>query len=643
MKSVSLVQVNFQQGPNNCASYYLPYSVGCLWSYAYSFKSIIDNYKLGHVIWRRDPIEKTAQKLSTEDIVVFSCYVWNRIYNYTLAKRIKELNPNCFIIFGGPEPAITDPDIFKLHPYIDVIIMLEGEFIFKNLLENINCPESVAGMLINKNLQVINTGDAERIADLSVLPSPYLTGFFDNIIASAPEVKEWAATIETNRGCPYACTFCDWGSLTYNKVKKINLERIFAELEWVGKNKCGWLALTDANFGIFVERDNIIADKIVEVQNQFGYPSGFTVSYAKNQKKEVVEIVEKLIKGSLTNSNQGLQISLQTLDDNVLDIIKRKNLDLQNCEEVIQLAAEKNIPIGTEIILGLPGESLVSWKNNLHRLLDLGIHENIDIWYCQLLENAEMSKVQKEIYNIKTTTVYDYFSLAQDNHDDTSMESVQITIATDSLPFNDWIEASVVNWFYTTFHLSGFSDIVSRFFKKKYNIEFAKFYDEFYKFLLEDPWFTKQLTEYKQLLHHWVKDGYLAQSSICDVRLLGWNVRYLGVMTLHSSIDHRQHYFKKLEEFIRRFELPEVEKSTLLTLQENMTVNIDQVDQYPITETFDLNIYDYVVNDAKLTNTSHSLLFSFPETTTTRTEFLERLYFGRRRRFGRTWITKNDY
>ena len=69
-----------------------------------------------------------------------------------------------------------------------------------------------------------------------------------------PEVR-WNVTLETNRGCPYACTFCDWGSLTYNKVKKFCLNRVYDELEWVGKNGCDFISLADANFGMFPERD----------------------------------------------------------------------------------------------------------------------------------------------------------------------------------------------------------------------------------------------------------------------------------------------------------------------------------------------------------------------------------------------------
>ena len=67
--------------------------------------------------------------------------------------------------------------------------------------------------------------------DLDVLPSPHLTGVFDHIVKNNSNYK-FHMTLETNRGCPYQCTFCDWGSLTYNKIKKFDIDRVFAEIEW---------------------------------------------------------------------------------------------------------------------------------------------------------------------------------------------------------------------------------------------------------------------------------------------------------------------------------------------------------------------------------------------------------------------------
>ena len=88
------------------------------------------------------------------------------------------------------------------------------------------------------------------------------------------EAHEGTAIIETNRGCPYGCTFCDWGSATLSRIRKFDLERVFAELEWCARNGSTRIGLADANFGIF-ERDVDIAEKIAELKAQYGYPKMF--------------------------------------------------------------------------------------------------------------------------------------------------------------------------------------------------------------------------------------------------------------------------------------------------------------------------------------------------------------------------------
>jgi radical SAM superfamily enzyme YgiQ (UPF0313 family) len=264
MKTVSFVQVNFQQGPRELNAYYLPYSAGVVLSYALAQST---NWKVGELVWRRDPIESVAQQLKHSDIVGFSTYVWNHQYNYALAQRVKELNPNCTIVMGGPEIAITDAELFQKHPWMDLVIKMEGEITFARILNRHGTDySSIPGVLINQNGMVLDTGDTERIGELDHIPSPYLTGIFDRIIQLNPEVT-WNATLETNRGCPYQCTFCDWGSLTYNKVKKFGLERVFAELDWIGEH-CGFVTITDANFGMFIERDDLIIDRLIEVQHR---------------------------------------------------------------------------------------------------------------------------------------------------------------------------------------------------------------------------------------------------------------------------------------------------------------------------------------------------------------------------------------
>lgn len=301
MKHVGFVQPNYQIGPKELRAFYLPYSAGIILSAAMSNDQVRSQWGLGEIIWRRESTDAAAEKLKNHDLVGFSTYVWNYRYNCEVADKLKKLNPDIQIVFGGPQMPIKDPKIFNNHPYIDIVVQVEGEYAFTEILKKFPGDyNDVPGLLINQAQSVVATAPPQRIENLDHIPSPYLTGVFDRLIQDNPDVT-WNATLETNRGCPFACTFCDWGSLTYNKIKNFGLERVYDELDWIGEH-CGFVTITDANFGIFVERDNLIVDKLIEVQLKWGRLKSFGMTWTKNQKNEVVAIV----KNSLTK--------VQTLD-----------------------------------------------------------------------------------------------------------------------------------------------------------------------------------------------------------------------------------------------------------------------------------------------------------------------------------------
>lgn len=639
MKTFSWVQPNFQQGPKEFNAHYLPYSAGILWSYIQTFDNLKSQYKLGKFIWKRDSIDVSLEQLKDSDIVGFSTYVWNKNYNYALARRLKELRPDCIVLFGGPEPPITDPKFFKRFPFIDICIKQEGEVTLKNVLEHLNDLEqlkNVKGILINNGGENIDTGAPERIQDLGEVPSPYTTGLFDELIAEHKDV-EWNATLETDRGCPYQCTFCDWGSLTYNKVKKFELERVYEELEWIGKNKCGFLSITNANFGIFPDRDNLIADKIIEVQKKYGYPYTFSVAWAKNQKQEVVDIVKKLL--SSPGFNQGLTLSVQSLDLDVLENIKRKNLEINKIEEVFELCDKNNIPIYTELILGLPGETLDTWKENFWKLFRLGNHTGVTVFQAQLLENAEMNLLQRKLYKITSQTVYDYMSGSY--NEDELKEGIDIITGTKDMPFEIMLDAEVFSWYVNTFHINGISTFISRFLEKYLNVDYGEFYNKLFDYLKQDEWFVKEMTEVREYYKNWMADGRISHPNIGNVEIHGWNLIHRTVINIHAE-QRYAYVFNLLRNFVKEnFDLPEDLLDDLMIFQRNYLIDHSDIPNLPRTINFKYDILNYLQNDSKLVNDG-SYVFDFNEDKSmSLTRFCENLYFSRRRNFGKAWITKS--
>jgi radical SAM superfamily enzyme YgiQ (UPF0313 family) len=637
-KIVSFVNPNFQQGPKEFNAYYLPYSPAVLWSYASQFSEISDHYELGEFVWRRDLIEDVVEKLKDHAVVGFSTYVWNRSYNTVLARELKKANPNILILAGGPEYPIEKPNFFKTYPFIDICAKLEGEKSFKRILDHFLTDKdykSIPGLLINNNGNTIDTGDAVRIDDLDTIPSPYLTDVFKPLMEKHPEIR-WNATLESNRGCPYACTFCDWGSLTYNKVKTFGLERVYAELEWVGRNKCDFVSLTDANFGIFAERDSLIADKLIAVQKQYDNPKAYTISWAKNQKREVVEIVRKLIYEG--GAKIGLNLSVQTMDDNVLDIIKRSNLEMNKIEEVFDMCEEHNIPLYTELILGLPGETLETWKDNFYKLYKAGNHTGITVYQAQLLENAEMNLLQRKLYKLEGKTVYDYLVGTYNEHE--LQEGVEVIVSTKDLPRDKMIEAQVFSWFMNTFHINGITNYISRFLFKYSNVEYETFYSKLLEHIEKDEWFDNEMGRIKEHYTNWSLHGRIDHEPIQGMEIHGWNLIHSTLINIHGQ-DKHDHVFNIIRDFTKQFNLPEDIFEELLKFQSTFLVDHKKIQQYPQVLKFNNDILGYIQTDMELNNPT-SYEFDFPEDKDMSLQrFCEQIFFARRRNFGKAWITKH--
>jgi hypothetical protein len=592
---------------------------------------------MGPMIWQRDPIDHAATKLQTCDLVGFSTYVWNHRYNYELARQLKSRNPHCVTVFGGPEPAITDPNIFVHNPYMDVIVKLEGEKTLRSLLETARDQwHTIPGLLLNHRGSVIDTGDAVRITDLDDIPSPYLTGVFDEIMAENPHV-EWNATLETNRGCPYQCTFCDWGSLTYNKVKKFDLQRVYDELDWIGQH-CGFVTITDANFGMFVERDNLIIDKLIEVQRRWNRLRSFSMTWAKNQRNEVVDMVKKLVDQS-PNFAQGLTVSVQSMDNDVLENIRRRNLDQHKIDEIFDVCDRKNIPVYTEVILGLPGETAQSWRENFWRIFRAGNHTGINILQAQMLENAEMNLFQKKLWRLQTVPVYDYMSGSQ--VDETCPESVDVVTSTRDISTDTMLDLLTWNTMIQTFHINGMTNYISRFIAKYLSIDYSEFYHRLEQYIIQDPWITQELTNTRQYFQNWTTQGRAGHPDIGRVQVFGWNLVHRITLLMHQQQRMCQ-VQDVVAGFVREnFDLDSDLVHELLALQASYAVDYQRRYQYPVIQRFEHDFLGYLQDDSEL-HTTCEYRFDFnedPDMTLDR--FLENIYFARKRNFGKASVTKS--
>lgn len=456
MNNIYLVQAQYFNIFNDKKQYWLPYSVGCLWAYAKTFSFVTDNFSLKDIIYYREEHDNILDRLDNPALVFFSNYTWNEQYNLKLAESIKKKFPKTLIVFGGPQ---TTNKHLKLS-FIDIVVFYEGEQSFVDILKD---------YLERKNKK---TYVSQRIDDLSCIPSPYTTGVFDDIISKHDDY--WQVTIETNRGCPFGCSFCDWGSLTLSKIKKFSMLKIEEELKWIANNKISYVYLADANFGIFKERDYEIA---ILLKKYFDLSSvdGFFTNWTKNSSESVINIYKLLQK----YSTRGLTLSTQSMNKNVLSAIKRKNLADNTYNLLFKKLDEERIPYYTEFILGLPNETLISWKDGLCNVLELGLHDRIDFWLAEALPNSELSQPgYLAKYDIKTKIISN--NLDYHHNSDDIVELQRIIVSTNTMSSQDLVEAYMYAWMIQSFHSSGFSQIQSRLAHKK-GVSYKTYYDKLFK------------------------------------------------------------------------------------------------------------------------------------------------------------------
>ena len=244
---VGLVQINNSFSGQN----YFPYSAGVLEAHARAHLKNPGNYEFLIPIFTRINPHEAVKLIGEADVIGFSAYVWNINLSLKIAALIKSRKPEAVIVFGGPHVPDHAQDFLRRHPFIDIVCHGEGEPIFTAILEQLPRREweNIPSVSYFKDGIFITHPRAERLKNLEEIPSPYLTGVFKPLMRANPE-QVWIAMWETNRGCPFSCTFCDWGSAVAAKVNRWELDRLYREVDWFVKQGIEFVFCADANFGI---------------------------------------------------------------------------------------------------------------------------------------------------------------------------------------------------------------------------------------------------------------------------------------------------------------------------------------------------------------------------------------------------------
>ena len=466
MKKIYMVQSNSQYGN----SVYFPYAVGSLVAYAFSDEEVKKEYSFEGFVYKREDIEVVVARMDNPFLVGFSCYVWNYEYNKALAKAIKEKFPECRILFGGHQ--INHKSEVVTAGYVDYIIQGEGEEGFRGLLLYLCGRKDIESIpnLVYKNDEgkiVVNETSLAFVQRVS----PYTEGWFDKLVEE--EELKFSAVLETNRGCPNSCAFCDWGNIK-SKIKNFDIELIKAEIDWLSQKKIEYCYCADSNFGLF-PRDIEIVDYVIEKYKQTGYPEKFQACYSKTNPERVFDINKRLNDSGLS---KGATLSFQSFNQQALDNICRKNMPIENFRKLMSMYNSNNIPAYSELILGLPGETYESFKNGIELLLESGQHMMMNFFNCEILSNSIMGDPEYiKKYGIKYATIeqQQYHIVA---HKDAIPEYSRIVVATNTLTEEEWVECNILHVLVRAFHNLGLLQCFAIYLFYEKHIKYMDFYSD---------------------------------------------------------------------------------------------------------------------------------------------------------------------
>ncbi len=222
--------------------------------------------------------EHIAQAVKEErpDLMALSCLSTTTYPTLkSLAKQLKSEAPEIPIIVGGPFATMNADRILKDCPDLDCVAVGEGEELLPDYLNNLGDPGSVAGLVWRNGAEIVRNEARSIIRDLDQFPYPDRTGlpidYIESLPLDVPAVLslDKFCTVQTSRGCPYSCIYCDIPSLSKGKWRCRSAEHVLGEMQQLNDLGYRSIYLTDDHFLLKRQRINEICQGIIDRRLEF--------------------------------------------------------------------------------------------------------------------------------------------------------------------------------------------------------------------------------------------------------------------------------------------------------------------------------------------------------------------------------------
>lgn len=328
------------------------------------------------------PAEKFIEQilLFEPDILGLSIYLWSTDLLTQVAREVKRRRPDCTIVFGGPS---ARTQLFELEPfadyadYLDAVVPSDGEEIFGEMValtdRSKESLKNIPGLAIPGSSGWVLTPPRTPNPDMDTIASPFQAGLMP---------PRQVAYVETFRGCPLSCSFCQWGVM--DSKRKFSVDYLRRELQAMKETDPVYTFLVDAALNLNAAAFHNLAAAEKEV-GFFSTTPLLCEVYPTLLKPEHLDFLER---------TKWVEIGLgvQSLDPTTLDAISRPFKPAQ-LKPVIAQLSEFGL-VDAELILGLPGDTPESFKRTLEEALTWPC--NVRVYRCLILPDALMTRAPKE-------------------------------------------------------------------------------------------------------------------------------------------------------------------------------------------------------------------------------------------------------
>ena len=326
-----------------------------------------------------------------------------------LSNELKSQNKNLLIVFGGPQAELVAQETLEKFSSIDFICCSEGETTIVPFLTVLlrNKDYSLTLNTIRGLVYRDKEGNICKNPLPQLRPNDYhsVVNYYD-IIPDKVLKSSHRTTLAVGRGCPFSCIFCSTKTFWKRKFRLRNIHDIVDEIEFVVKN----IGIT--RFDLDHDLFTVNRTKIIEFCNEL---KSRNLSIDWHCSSRIDTIDKKLIDIMADNGLYKIMFGIESASDRIQNII-RKNLNLDDCYEIVKYCRSKGLRIITSFIYGLPEDTEDDFEKTFRMMQDfeyMGV--NVAAYLCGILNGTELyGKYHKQlIFSDDNVKNHKYFGLLE--------------------------------------------------------------------------------------------------------------------------------------------------------------------------------------------------------------------------------------